>query len=208
MPSWISPSIRADRDWDDDEREVWGFATQADNQGTFANNPAVAIFAFEKEVQVRKIDFKILNTDMSIAIAGREVTLFTPPTGYNPVLLNPGQFFPFLQGNPAIPGGLGSILSIPRAVVIGGHNTALMQVTINGTLIDPALGPRYTMRHDNIISTFGDPVMDTILDWNDPPLILPPFRVLAVQFINSVSVGEPNAEIVFVNYYFSERDIA
>ena len=208
MPSWISPTIRADRDWDDDEREVWGFTADASSLGEAANRPAVAIFALEKEVQIRRLDFRILATDPAIAATGREMILFTPPTGYNPVVLNPGQFFPFLQGNPAIPGQLTSIISIPRAVVIGGHNTGLMQITIDGVLINPAIGPRYVHRRDAVISTFSDMVMENVLDWNDPPLILPPFRVFAMQFINPSNSIESESEILLVNIYFSEREIA
>ncbi len=208
MPSWISPTIRADRDWDDDEREVWGFTADANTLGEATNRPAVAVFALEKEVQIRRIDFRIVTSDPSIFITGREMVLITPPTGYNPVILNPGQFFPFLQGNPAIPGQFTSIISIPRAVVIGGHNTGLMTITIDGVLIDPAIGPRYVARHDNVVSNFGDIVMENVLDWNDPPLILPPFRVFAMQFINPSNSVEPDSEILLVNIYFSEREIA
>ncbi len=207
MPSWIQPSIRADRDWDDDERQVWGFATDASNLFLATNFPAIAIFAGPREVQIRKIDFRIVVDDVGIAIAGREVNLLTPPTGYNPVAFNPGVFFPFLQGNPTIPDGT-SVLSVPDAIVVGGHNTALMIVVINGVPVNPAIGPRFVSLHSNVISTFGDIVMETVLDWNDPPLILPPFRVFAVQFINPVAHLVPSQERVIVNLWFSERTLA
>ncbi len=207
VPSWIQASIRADRDWDDDERQVWGFTADASNLSLATNFPAVAIFAGAREVQVRKIDFRIIVDDVGIAIAGKEVDLLTPPSGYNPVAFNPGQFFPFLQGNPTIPDG-SSILSIPDAIVVGGHQTGLMIVTINGVPVNPSLGPRFVSLHSNVISTFGDIVMATILDWNDPPLILPPFRVLAVQFINPQARTPPVEERVIVNLWFSERELA
>ncbi len=207
MPSWISPSIRADRDWDDDERQVWGFSADAGTQGLATNFPACAIFAGAQEVQVRKVEFMILHDDSAIAIAGRDANIFTPPTGYNPVQLNAGQFFPFLQGNPTIPDGT-SILSIPDAIVVGGHNTALMIVIINGVPVNPAIGPRYRMRHDFVLSTFSDTVFQNILDWNDPPLILPPFRTLAVQYINPSASVLPAEQRILVNFWFSERELA
>ncbi len=207
VPSWIQASIRADRDWDDDERQVWGFTADASNLSLATNFPAVAIFAGAREVQIRKIDFRIIVDDIGIAIAGKEVDLLTPPSGYNPVAFNPGQFFPFLQGNPTIPDG-SSIISIPDAIVVGGHQTGLMIVTINGVPVNPSLGPRYVSLHSNVISTFGDIVMATILDWNDPPLILPPFRVFAVQFVNPQARVPPVEERVIVNLWFSERELA
>lgn len=207
MPSWIQPSIRADRDWDDDERRVWGFTADASNLSLATNFPAVAIFAGALEVQIRKIDFRIIVDDIGIAIAGKEVNLLTPPTGYNPVAFNPGQFFPFLQGNPTIPDGA-SIISIPEALVVGGHQTGLMIVTINGVPVNPSLGPRFVSLHSQVgtVSNFGDIVMETVLDWNDPPLILPPFRVFAVQFLNPQARVPPVEERVIVNLWFSERE--
>lgn len=207
MPSWIQPSIRADRDWDDDEREVWGISADASTLGLATNFPAVAIFAGAREVHVRKVDFMILHDDQSIAIAGRDANIFTPPTGYNPVAFNPGVFFPFLQGNPVIPDGTITI-RFPEAIVVGGHQTGLMIVTINGVPVNPSIGPRYRMRHDFVLSAFSDTVFQTILDWNDPPLIVPPFRVLAVQYINPTVSILPAEQRILVNFWYSERSLA
>jgi len=207
MPSWIQPSIRADRDWDDDERNVWGVAADAGTLGLATNFPAVAIFAGAREVQVRKVEFMILHDDAAIAIAGRDANIFTPPTGYNPVILNAGVFFPFLQGNPVNPDGTITI-QFPDAVVVGGHNTALMIVVINGVPVNPAIGPRYRHRHDFVLSTFSDTVFQTIIDWNDPPLILPPFRVMAVQYVNPSASVLPAQQRILVNFWFSERELA
>ncbi len=205
--SWIQPSVRVDRDWDEDERLVWGVTADATNLSLATNFPSVAIFAGSREVHIRKIDFRIIIDDTSIAIAGREINLLTPPTGYNPVILNPGVFFPFLQGNPVIPDG-SSVIQFPEAIVVGGHNTGLMIVTIDGVPINPSIGPRYVHRHDNVISTFGDIVMNTVLDWSDPPLILPPFRTFAVQFLNPSAQVPPIQERVLVNFFYSERTLA
>ncbi len=205
--SWIQPSVRLDRDWDEDERLVWGIAADAGTLGLATNFPSVALFAGAREVHVRKVDFMVLHDDQSIAIAGRDVNIFTPPTGYNPVALNPGIFFPFLQGNPVIPDGTITI-QFPDAIVVGGHNTGLMIVVINGVPVNPAIGPRYRNRHDFVLSTFSDTVFQTILDWSDPPLIVPPFRVLAVQYINPTASVLPAQQRVLVNMWYSERTLA
>lgn len=204
MPSWIQPTVRADRDWDIDERQVWGYTADEGNNSLGTNFPAVAVFAGINEVHVRKIDFKIQRDDGSF-IGGMEVNLLTPPETYNPVANGTGQFFPFLQTTPSV--GVTAPLSVPQAFVLAGFQTALMGVTIGGVPVFPAIGPRYT-------NVFGGgpvplpaiPVMANILDWSDPSLIIPPFRVLALQFFNPPAGGA--VARLFVNLYISEREVA
>jgi hypothetical protein len=193
--SWLQPSLLVDRDWADDDRVLWGVT--ADYTPAAGQFPAVAIFAGSKEVLLRRIDWKVFTP-----VVGMEVNVLTPPTGYNPVVFNPGQFYPFLQSNRANPDG-GSTIGLPEAIIVSGHQTGLMQVTINGVLINPAIGPRYVCD----TQYYGSAVQancrnQVILDWDNPPWLLPAWRVLAVQVVNPVA-----NRILYVNYYFSEREV-
>ncbi|MEE8551609.1 MAG: hypothetical protein V3T08_10190 [Gemmatimonadota bacterium] len=201
IPSWVQTIIRVDRDWDDDERQVWGYTADSPNNSLATNFPAVAMNAGSREVHVRKIQF-MMNADNGAALVDKDVNILTPPSGYNAVLLAAGEFFPFLQTTPTV--GVTAPLSLPAARVIGGHQTGLMIVTIGGVPINPAIGPRYRHRFD-LVGVTPSEFWVTILDWSDPPLIVPPFRQLAVQLVNP-SAGVP--ERLFVNYWISERDAA
>ena len=198
VPSWVQGMVRLDRDWDQDERQIWGFTADAVST-TVVEFPSVAIFAGNREVHLRKIDFAIRG-DAGAVLSGREIDLLTPPDGYNPVIVNPGEFFPFLQTTPVA--GVSSPLSLPRARVVGGHQTGLMQVLIGDVLVNPAIGPRYL----NHIALGGPDLFTTVLDWNDPPVILPPGRVFAVQFFNPGGIAP--GERVFVNLFLAEREAA
>ncbi len=206
MASWIQPTVRADRDWDVDERQIWGYTGDQGNLGQNFAFPAIAIFAGRNEVHVRKIDFKIQRDD-GLGIFGREVNVLTPDSSYVAPEIGAGEFYPFLQTTPIAQ--TTAPLSLPQADVIGGYSLSLYSVTINGVPINPAIGPRYTQRMDATggIAAFANQRMETILDWNDPALILPPFRQLAVQFFNPAT-SVPIDERLFVNFYFSEREVA
>ncbi len=202
--SWIQPIVRIDREWDDDDRQMWGYTA---DHGTTTGYPAVAIFAQSKEVLIRRLDAIVFEALNGRWVANSEVNILTPPGAYNPVVGGPpGEFYPFLQTTKATAAG-GAPLSIPECRVVGGENPALMAVTIGGVLVAPAIGPRRRM-DANLYGIglggigFSHPKSVTLVDWHDPPIILPPWRVLAVQFHNHNQV---DLQFLQVEIYLSER---
>ncbi len=197
ISSWIQPGLTIDRDWQSDDRLIFGYTADA-AAGVPIDLPAVAIFAGNLEVHLRKIDFLITGPAGGVP-ANIEANILTPDSSYNPVLLGPGEFFPFMQTSSTV--GILSPLKIPQARVVGGRNASLYSVTIGGVPVFPAIGPRY--RADfRVQQTFVHvPLTKTILDWDDPPIILPPFKLFAVQMVNPSISGD----IIIVNLYFSER---
>ena len=198
VAGWLQPGIQVDRDWGDDDRHVWAY-TADHTPSAAALIPAVAIFSVAKEVLIRRIDARCWDASQGFP-ANAEISIFTPDESYNPVVLNAGQFFPFLQTSP----GARNILSVPAHAVVGGEQTGLYQVNIGGVLVNPAIGPRYVQEEAiSALGVFAWPRMMTLLDWTDPPLILPPFRVLCVQWINCTQVDQT----LFVNLWTSEREV-
>jgi hypothetical protein len=202
MTSWLQPTVRVDREWDDDDRLMWGYT--ADSGAIGAGYPAVAIFSQSKEVLIRRLDAAVYAAATGYTPTFAEVNILTPPAGYNPVEYNAGEFFPFLQTTKAT--GLGGApLSIPEARVIGGRATTLLSVSIGGVLVNPAIGPRRRLEWmpDLLLGvTAKIPAHVTLLDWIDPPIILPPYRVLAVQWHNRPVSGDFYLQ---VEVYLSER---
>lgn len=196
--SWLQPTVEVDRDWPDDDRRIWAYT--ADMAPTVAGRiPAIAIFSLDKEVLIRKVDVRLQYTAGINFAPGWEVNHLTPDYTYNPVILNAGQFFPFLQT------GEGNTLSVPRHLCIGGEQTGLYQVWIGGVLVNPCIGPRY-VQEQGVAPSLGGfvwPKMMTILDWDDPPIILPPYRLYAVQWHNAAL----NTVTMIVNLYTSEREV-
>lgn len=202
--SWIQPIVRIDREWDDDDRQMWGYTA---DHGCATGYPAVAVFAQSKEVLIRRVDVIVFDALQGRFQPGSEVNILTPPGAYNPVVDGPpGEFYPFMQTTKATTAG-GAPLSIPECRIVGGENPFLMAVTIGGVLVFPALGPRRRMEGTVWGSGIGGvdltfPRHVTLVDWHDPPIILPPWRVLAVQFHNH---GQAQLLHVQVEIYLSER---
>lgn len=197
ISSWIQPTLTIDREWQADDRLIFGYTADA-AAGTPIDLPAVALFAGNLEVHLRKIDFVIAGpTGLTPTFA--EANILTPDETYNPVVLGPGEFFPFMQTSSTV--GILSPLKIPQARVIGGRNASLYSVLIGGVPVFPAIGPRYRADFRVQQSFLHIPITKTILDWDDPPIILPPFKLFAVQMVNPAAVGD----LIFVNLYFSER---
>ena len=201
--SWMQPTVRVDREWDDDDRQMWGYTA---DHGTGTGYPAVAVFAQSKEVLIRRLDVIVFEAAQGRWVPNSEVNILTPPGAYNPVVNGAGEFFPFMQTTKATSAG-GAPLSIPECRIVGGENPALMAVTIGGVLVFPAIGPRRRMGGTVWGSGLGGfeltyPRHVTLVDWHDPPIILPPWRVLAVQYHNH---GQAQLEYVQVEIYLSER---
>ncbi len=197
--SWVSPTVRLDRDWADDDRAFFGYTS--DVQSTPAQGfGASSIFSGFREVHVHQIDFSVRDVGAG-AIPGTEVHIMKPPFPYNPVLNGAGEFFPFLQT-----GKGDSILQLPAARVVAGHQTALAAVLIGGVLVDPALGPRYNYDFSltSNLATMA-PKTVTIHKRSDPPIIMPPRIQLTVQVINPPDFKDT---ILFVNWLISERETA
>lgn len=203
LASWLTGTIQVDRDWPDDDRAIWGFTADY-NTANPAQWAAVGLYSLSKEVLIRRIDYQCFGTVTTTVNLGTEVHIFTPPDSYNPCLLNPGRYYPFLHTSP----GPVNTLSIPEVLCISGHQTGLMQVTIDGVLINPALGPRFTSPSWHHVISPGTALhyrrWENILDWSDPPIILPPYRIFAVQQVNPVWAS---GETLIVNYYVSEREV-
>ena len=201
VASWLSPGITVDRDWGDDDRHLWGYT--ADYSLPAWGFPAVAIFSMRREVLVRKIDFYSIDSTTGYAHGLDEVCLLSPPDAYNPVANDPGEYFPFFQTPP----GPVNTLSVPACHVVSGYQTNLMTVTIGGVVVFPAIGPRYTNDWIPYTPYATAPTSwrktRTILDWDDPPIIVPPYRIFAVQNIIQWATGVT----LFVNLYISEREV-
>lgn len=196
--SWVQPGAQLDRDWADDDRLMFGFTADAGAFGP-GNFPACAIFAADREVHLHEISFHLRQTAAGTSVDGGEVNIVTPDSSYNPVFFVPGQFFPFMQTNrnPAS-------LELPHAAVIGGIQNVLYAITVGGIPVNPALGPRYMEEHiDAIAFAVTVPQTKVIHKRSDPPIILPPGKVLAVQHHNPPAL---DVNLV-VNYLLSEREV-
>jgi hypothetical protein len=172
--------------------------------GTPAEFPAVAIFAGAKEALLRIVDFKITDSvNQAESRAGQDVhlTKVVDFTLYNPVQNNAGEFFPFLYT------GLEQ-LAIPQARVIVGTNPSLPAVLVNGILVTPAIGPRYSMPFGaqllvpNWLQNNG---FQRILDWNDPPLRIAPFTIHYLRLLNP-HTGPAGDDRLWINLWLSERE--
>ncbi len=207
LGDFISPGIQVDRDWHPDETNIRGASPEGLAVTGVTDFWSCLLFNASSDVTllVRKIDFEIQwQADLlGFNDPALEVNLFTPVDGYNPVALSIGQFLPFLfTGEEELRFGSGLVFS--------GFNTALQIVVVNGTPINPAIGPRYTAQAwvPNAgaiiagVSEFPQPIWTPILDWNDPPMLIRPGKSLAVQQVNPTAT---HLEILKVNFYWSER---
>jgi len=195
--NWVTPNAQVDRDWADDDRLVWGYSV---NQAVtdLNNNPSVAVFAGAHEVHIRQVDFRVEKGNGTHAI-GSEVHIFTPDASFNPVAIGPTEFFPALN-TPPFP----RAHTLPLSSVFGGENVSLYNTTIGGFAIAPFLGPRYIAETDVIFQSIltAFPKTTTILKLSDPPIILSPGSVFALQYLNVVALDE----VIFANIFLSERD--
>ena len=200
LPNTVEAVARIDRDWQEDDQRLWAYTTA--QLSTIGPNefPAVAIFAGTRRCLVRKIEV-LLQQDTATfgpTIGGRfHLARATDPTIYNPVANNGGEFFPFLNSDPEI--------SVPGARCVGGTSPTLPSVTINGVPVAPALGPAWEQEGWNWATNLNRPTTKTLLDWSDPPLIVPPNGVVYVQHYNSTFTA---IEILNVNWWLTERVVA
>lgn len=199
LANFCIPTARVDRDWQDDDLAVWGYTADVVSDGVGVFEPgAVAIFAGDKSVLVRRIDCMI-SYDNAFGVNG-------PPGGavhvskafgsYNPVQNNAGEVFPAQIAEQSV--------ALPRARVVVGQQTQLQAVQIGGVLVAPFLGPRFFGVVAPSLSVFTTPRMFTMWDWDDPPYTIKPGEVLFVQGFNPSS---QLTERLMFNVWFSERQV-
>jgi len=180
ISNFIVTTARVDRDWQPDEIDLWGFAADQAADAT-PNFPSIALFAGEKDVLVRKWTFLLTLASTNILpIRGGQIQIskvFDP--AYNPVGIGAGEFFAFYTGTRG--------LQVPEVRCVAGLNASLPAVLIKDVLVNPAIGPRSQMDPGTeFLNSLSVGDFQTIFDWTDPPILLRPFEILYVQFINPV----------------------
>jgi len=198
----VQPVAQVDRDYAPDEREIWGYT--ADVVSTTAppdvyRFPAVAILAGARDVFIHKWEWMVTNaTSHTAGLRGAQVhlTKALDPSVYNPVADNPGQFYPFYIARQGF--------DLPQNICIAGQVGSLPSILIDDVVVAPAIGPRgmVSQRLDNLVPY---PVLEfqTMLDWQQPPLLLGPFEMAYMQCLN------PSATVanrLWCNMWVSERE--
>lgn len=190
VSNFVTQNARVDRDWQADDRLLWGAFCQGVTVGPAPAFPACGLFSGTKEVLIRKIDFRATfatNSQVHIATLGEGI--------YNPVAITPGRFYPWCSSAK-------DNTLFPESVLFGGYSNTLPSYDFGGGAT-PAIGPTYAQNAVVDIPTVFYGETKTILDFSDPPLIIPPDSIC---FLQEWSLGVAFApQTLDANFWFSER---
>lgn len=209
MADLVVPTAQVDRGWGDDEVNVWGYTAEIGTTASPTEYPTVVLSAgglvaaeTDRDLYVRRLDFR-LGAAGQFNLLDLQVHVARVFPSYDPTPLSAGEWFPAL-----FPGVAGATVVLPDCRVTTGLATSLQSATVGGVPISPLLGPRYVAQRELASSfppptvNFFDPIYTTILDWQDPPLLVPAGQRVMIQHYNPGGAGR----VLTVSAWVSERE--
>lgn len=199
MADHVQPTARVDRDWDPNDKLIFGYSGLASTQipvpGPNREYPAVAVFSGSREVLILRAAFSQRYEPSQDWLAWGAANMLTPDDSYNPVEFGANLMFPGLNTNPD-----SSFFVLPQAFVVQGYQTSLYAATIGGYVVDPIVGPT---RFNN----FWQEKHEDFIQPQDPPIVLPPRRIWAMQ-CHYVRPAPNAGEYMEWSIWLSEREAA
>ncbi len=215
MLTGVLPTVQTDKHWQDDTLSVFGLLCQGQVDGSAIDGLSACQLTAPPNVEclVHRVEFHVQAVDNVNDAFDRTFHIFSPLEGYDPVAINPGAFFAWLQMSAV--DGTTSLQGLTFAT--GGSALTHQTVILNGVPI-VTFGPLARTTQSFVRGADGLSVgnasaafLHGMWTFQDPPLRLKPLARLCVQQADTFFPFIPNGggergHILSVNFWYSERE--